>query len=88
MTLLLSDKEKEVNRLKEQIKGKANLNDKSSTLDMLSTRFSSILKEFQFPKLEKAYVNPKDYLPYVRERKYNSLGSLGAVTLITMAYYL
>ncbi|EAC9862357.1 DNA recombination protein RecN [Listeria monocytogenes] len=88
LTLLLSDKEKEVNRLKEQIKGKANLNDKSSTLDMLSTRFSSILKEFQFPKLEKAYVNPKDYLPYVRERKYNSLGSLGAVTLITMAYYL
>ncbi|EAG5891029.1 hypothetical protein DI158_14100 [Listeria monocytogenes] len=85
MTLLLSDKEKEVDRLKKQIKGKANLNDKLSTLDLLNTRFSNILKEFQFPKLEKAYVNPKDYLPYVRERKYNSLG---AVTLITMAYYL
>ncbi|MBF2427916.1 DNA recombination protein RecN [Listeria welshimeri] len=88
LTLLLSDKEKEVDRLKKQIKGKANLNDKVSTFNLLSTRFSKILKEFQFPKLEKAYVNPKDYLPYVRERKYNSLGSLGAVTLITMAYYL
>ncbi|MBC1557370.1 hypothetical protein HB911_01500 [Listeria booriae] len=88
LTLLLSDKEKEVNNLKEQIKEKSNLNDKSSTLDLLSARFASILKEFQFPKLDRAYISQKDYLPYVRERKYNSLGSLGAVTLITMAYYL
>lgn len=35
-----------------------------------------------------AYIDSKDYLPYVRGRKYNDIGSSGGVTLITMAYYL
>lgn len=88
LSILLLDKEKEVNYLKEQIKDKNNLSDKSTAIHELTTRFENILKEFKFPKLEKAYINSSDYLPYVRERKYNDLGSLGAVTLITMAYYL
>ena len=28
------------------------------------------------------------YLPYVRGRKYDDIGSLAGVTLITMAYYI
>ena len=46
------------------------------------------MKLFHFPKLDYGYINEKNYLPYVRGRKYNDLGSLGGVTLIVVAYYL
>ncbi|WP_138494376.1 hypothetical protein [Paenibacillus pinistramenti] len=49
--------------------------------------YENVLKSFNFPKLSNAYIG-KDYLPYVRGRKYDDIGSLGSVTLITMAYYL
>jgi len=46
------------------------------------------LDEFKLPKLDDAFIDGKRYLPYVRGKLYSELGSLGAVTLITMAYYL
>ncbi len=88
LALLLMDKGKEVSSLREQIEEQAVLNDKSVVMENLSIKFEEILRIFRFPKLEGAYINSKNYLPYVRGRKYNDLGSLGAVTLITMAYYL
>lgn len=38
--------------------------------------------------MSNAYIDEKNYLPYVRGRKYDDIGSLAGVTLITMAYYL
>ncbi|MED3550300.1 AAA family ATPase [Cytobacillus praedii] len=54
----------------------------------LSNLFNSILEEFSFPKLDDAYIKDSDYLPYVRGVKYDELGSGGAVTMTTMAYFL
>lgn len=88
LSILLVDKQKEVDSLKEQIKEQSNLNDKTTIINSLSSIFSDILEGFKFPKLENAHISSNDYLPHVRGRKYNDLGSLGAVTLITMAYYL
>lgn len=88
LAILLADKSKEVKSLNEQIAEQSTLNDRSTAIHNLSIQFEKILEIFNFPKLEKAYINQKNYLPYVRGRKYNDLGSLGAVTLITMAYYL
>ena len=86
--LLLSDKEQEVENLEKQISERNTLNDKQTILGSLSEKFEEILKEFEFPKLDTGYINLKNYLPYVRNKKYKELGSLGAVTLITIAYYL
>lgn len=86
--LLLSDKELEVENLEKQISERNTLNDKKVIITSLSEKFEDILKEFEFPKLDTGYIDFKNYLPYVREKKYKELGSLGAVTLITIAYYL
>ncbi len=88
LAVLLVAKEREVSSLREQVEEQSVLNDKSVVMKSLSSKFEEILQIFKFPKLEGAYINTKNYLPYVRGRKYNELGSLGAVTLITMAYYL
>lgn len=90
LEIILLDKEKEVLRLKESIKKQSNKQDKESTLKKLSDKLKEILIEFQFPKLRDSgvYIDERNYLPYVRGRKYDDLGSLGAVSLITMAYYL
>lgn len=63
-------------------------NDKTEIIRELTSVFNSYLKLFHFPKLDYGYINEKNYLPYVRGRKYNDLGSLGGVTLIVVAYYL
>lgn len=62
--------------------------DKQDLLNNLSQVFERILKAFEYPKLNTAYIDEKRYLPYVRRRKYDDIGSLAGVTLITMAYYL
>lgn len=54
----------------------------------LSKTFDNTLKAFDFPKLSNAYIDSSSYIPYVRGIRYNDLGSLGAVTLITVAYFL
>ncbi|CAH1202922.1 hypothetical protein PAECIP111891_02145 [Paenibacillus allorhizoplanae] len=85
----LTREEGHLDKIKQRISEiESNSNDKSSVITNLSTCFNWILENFNFPKLQDAYIKPKDYLPYIRGRKYNELGSLGAVTMITMAYYL
>ncbi|WP_036651174.1 AAA family ATPase [Paenibacillus pini] len=66
----------------------ANDIDKDTIVDRVSEVYEGVLKEFDFPKLSNAYIGIKDYLPYVRGRKYDNIGSLGSVTMLTMAYYL
>lgn len=61
---------------------------KEDVIHNLSNLFESILVDFSFPKLEDAYIKESDYLPYVRGVKYDELGSGGAVTMTTMAYFL
>lgn len=54
----------------------------------LSSIFQKTLEDFNFPKLYDAYIDSKSYLPYVRGIKYDNIGSLGAVTLINIAYFM
>lgn len=54
----------------------------------LSSIFQKTLEDFKFPKLYNAYIDNKSYLPYVRGIKYDNIGSLGAVTLINIAYFM
>ncbi|WP_230163468.1 AAA family ATPase [Peribacillus simplex] len=61
---------------------------KDEIVHKLSILFNKILKEFNFPKLSEAYIKDSNYLPYVRGVKYDELGSGGAITMTTMAYFL
>ncbi|MEK3717412.1 AAA family ATPase [Paenibacillus sp. FSL R7-0333] len=61
---------------------------KTDLIQSLSELFFDILKDFSFPKLTDAYIKESNYLPYVRGVKYDELGSGGAVTMTTMAYFL
>ncbi len=86
---LISDKDTAIQILKANIKALTeNAIDKQELLNKLSQVFDEILKAFEYPKLNNAYIDDKKYLPYVRSRKYDDIGSLAGVTLITMAYYL
>lgn len=81
--------EKLLEGIKSKIKGiEGESVTKEDVIRNLSNLFGSILAEFSFPKLEDAYIKESDYLPYVRGVKYDQLGSGGAVTMTTMAYFL
>ncbi|MCH5586350.1 AAA family ATPase [Shimazuella sp. AN120528] len=74
--------------IKDEIKSlEANANSKEDVIKDLSEKYSYILSEFSFPKLADAFLDDK-YLPFARGVKYDQLGSLGAVTMVTMAYFL
>jgi len=73
-----------VNQIKDLEDGNVNFD---LLIKQLSKIFYSTLKAFDFPKLSDAYIDEKSYLPYVRNVKYDSLGSGGAITLITIAYF-
>lgn len=78
-----------LNNLKKRAKEVEEANiDKNTVIENVSTVFEEVLEQFSFPKLSNAHIGVKDYLPYVRGRKYDDIGSLGSVTMITMAYYL
>ncbi|WP_304509168.1 AAA family ATPase [Anaerotignum sp.] len=86
---LLKNKEDDLSSIRKNIgKISTDQNDKNEVTKELSTVFNNYLKAFHFPKLDFGYIDSKTYLPYVRGRKYNDLGSLGGVTLIVIAYYL
>lgn len=86
---LMRSKEEDLTGIRKNInKLTSEQNDKSELIKELSIVFNSYLKEFCFPKLDVGYIEEKTYLPFVRGRKYNDLGSLGGVTLIVIAYYL
>lgn len=59
-----------------------------SVLEQLSRLYFSTLKSFDFPKLSDAYIDKKTYLPFIRNVKYDNIGSGGALTLITIAYFI
>lgn len=85
----LNDENELLNKLKGQVKEIESSNkNKNTVVDRVSEVYFDILKAFKFPKLSNAYIAEKNYLPYVRGKKYSKIGSLGSVTMLTMAYYL
>lgn len=89
LNAIFKKKEESIELLKSNIKAlAANAVDKQTLIEQLSNTLHDILAEFEYPKLSMAYIDDKRYLPYVRGRKYDDIGSLAGVTLITMAYYL
>jgi len=85
----LRDKNTSIERLRDTIRELAKLTtDKQELIRALSSRFTGILKAFEYPKLSNSYIDEKNFLPYVRGNKYNDIGSLAGVSLITMAYYI
>lgn len=86
---LMKSKEDDLSSIRKNINNLlAEQNDKAEVIKELTRVFNDYLKDFHFPKLDYGYIEEKTYLPYVRGRKYNDLGSLGGVTLIVIAYYL
>ncbi len=86
---ILKEKEDSIHLLKANIKTLSeNAVDKQELIKQLSEALFDILKAFKYPKLTSAYIDDKRYLPYVRDRKYDDIGSLAGVSLITIAYYL
>ena len=86
---LIKDKYSSIEILYSNIKElSTNTVDKDDLMKQLSETFKTILEAFEYPKLSSAYINNKRYLPYVRDRKYDDIGSLAGVTLITVAYYM
>lgn len=85
----MMDKENDYKLLEKRIKSieKENIS-KDEVIEKLSTLFNNILEGFSFPKLSEAFIKGTTYLPFVRGVKYNKLGSGGAVTMTTMAYFL
>lgn len=84
----LQDKNTSIERLRDTIRELAKLiTDKQELIRSLSTCFTNILMAFEYPKLSNSYIDEKTFLPYVRGNKYNDIGSLAGVSLITMAYY-
>jgi hypothetical protein len=62
---------------------------REEVVDDLSRRFRSILSDFGFPKLddpEPPYLDAK-FVPHVRGNVYREIGSTGALTLISLAWY-
>lgn len=85
----LKDKENVIERLRATIKEISCITtDKKALIRAITSRFTEILEAFEYPKLNNSYIDEKNYLPYVRGNKYNDIGSLAGVSLITMAYYL
>ena len=85
----LKDKEASLERLRATIRELSQSStDKQALIRAVTSRFTSILEAFEYPKLSNSYIDEKSYLPYVRGNKYNDIGSLAGVSLITMAYYL
>lgn len=61
--------------------------DRSDMLGKLSSRFHSILQSFGYPKLTNAEIDAK-LIPWVRDIRYDRVGSSGATTLISLAWEL
>jgi len=86
---LLKGKEDDINGIKKNIrKLKVEHNDKHKILQEITIAFNKLLTDFKFPKLDFGYIDESSYLPYVRKRKYNDIGSLGGVSLLVIAYYI
>lgn len=60
---------------------------RSDVIEVLRERFGEILAEFLFPKLADPQLDRR-YVPSVRGVRYDQLGSAGAKTLVSLAWYL
>lgn len=63
---------------------------RESVVGDLSHRFARILSDFTFPKLDDPappYIDT-NFVPHVRGNSYRDIGSTGALTLISMAWFL
>ncbi|HEV3166809.1 MAG TPA: hypothetical protein VGZ22_22470 [Isosphaeraceae bacterium] len=62
---------------------------RESVVGDLSDRFARTLRDFSFPKLDDPappFIDTK-FVPYVRGNSYREIGSTGALTLISMAWF-
>ena len=85
----LMDKKDSLENLRDTIKRLSQAtNDKKDLIQAVTVQFTEVLEAFEFPKLDDSYISEANYLPYVRGRKYDDIGSLAGVSLITMGYYL
>lgn len=80
-------RQKEAELLLDQGKASQVSSSREDAVDALSERFVQILQDFRFPKLNDAYLDAR-YVPYVRGISYDQVGSAGAGTLVTLAWYL
>jgi hypothetical protein len=76
-----------VDLLRDQQIAEATHRTRADAVEQISTRFTEILTSFHFPKLSKSFVDAR-YVPHVRNLAYDKLGSAGAGTLVTLAWYL
>ena len=85
---IISDKQVAIKELNTNIRDlQKNSVSEDELFSQLSSTFGEVLSAFEYPKLSNAYIDSKSYLPYVRGRKYDDIGSLAGVSLITVAYY-
>ncbi len=95
MLLQLQQKEVELLRtsaaLKEARARKAgylkNATPRDTTLARIGERLFSILEDFGYPKVDLVHVD-RNLVPFVRGRRYDKVGSSGAMTLIALAWEL
>lgn len=73
--------------LRAQVDAEATNVERSDVIQDLEQRFGAILAEFHFPKLADPQLEQR-YIPSVRGVRYDQLGSAGAMTLISLAWYL
>lgn len=60
---------------------------REDAINNISNRFSEILKLANFPKLEKPEINSQ-LMPFVRGIEYRKIGSSGAITLMSLSWFL
>ena len=77
----LIEKQSEYQKLKSAIIGKDQI------LKNINERYIEILEFIKYPKLSDAYIDEK-LTPYVRGIPYRDIGSLGAMTLVSTAWFL
>jgi hypothetical protein len=77
----LLEKQLQYQKLKSGIVGKDQI------LKNINERYVEILEYIKFPKLSNAYIDEK-LTPYVRGIAYRDIGSLGAMTLVSTAWFL
>jgi len=86
---IIKDKNTSIQNLRNNIKILTDdVVDKEALFRRLSQEYEEILEKMEYPKLSSAFIDNKRYLPYVRGRKYDDIGSQAGVTLITIAYYM
>lgn len=87
----IQELEDKARRLRSELEEKEkNRTSREEVVAELSTRFENILKDFGYPKLydPEAPFLDKNFIPHVRGDVYRTVGSSGALTLISLAWAL